>query len=253
MNWLLLRGLIREQAHWSRFAEIFREVMGPGHTVHMIDFAGVGTEFQRSSPGSIAGIRKDVRDRWLEAKLSAQGPWSVLAISLGGMVALDWASAHPDDFQNLVVVNSSAGNLSWPIERLRPKAVLGALTAGLEKSPVVRERNILLMTTRLRADLDELAQSWARVAELRPVKKTVALAQLKAALGFRAPSDLKPKVLVLSSECDEFTNPSCSRALSKHLSAPLSVHPTAGHDISLDDPVWVSEQIKGSRVLHLFE
>jgi pimeloyl-ACP methyl ester carboxylesterase len=253
MNWLLLRGLIREQAHWGRFSEIFREVMGPGHNQHMLDFAGVGTEFQRKCPGTIAGIRKDLRDRWLETKNQSQGPWSVLAISLGGMVTLDWAAAHPDDFKNLVIINSSAGNLSWPTQRLRPKAILGAAMAGLEKSPVVRERNILLMTTRLRADLDELSQSWARVAELRPVKKPVALAQLKAALGFKAPKNLKPKVLVLASECDEFTSSSCSRSLAQHLNAPLLMHATAGHDITLDDPVWVTEQIKASRVLHLFE
>ena len=44
---------------------------------------------------------------------------------------------------------------------------------------------------------------------------------------------------VLASNGDRLCSPIASRRLAARLGAPLHVHPTAGHDLPLDDPDWV--------------
>ena len=50
--------------------------------------------------------------------------------------------------------------------------------------------------------------------------------------------------LILSSECDALVHPKSSEELAKAWNVSHSVHPTAGHDLSLDDPMWVIQQIQ---------
>src|SRR4029450_12531869 len=77
-----------------------------GERVLCLDLPGFGTEHARRSPWSIAGIADDVRERFLVER-GGDG-WSVLGISLGGMVALDWCARHRGDFARCVTVNTSA-------------------------------------------------------------------------------------------------------------------------------------------------
>ena len=90
MRWLLLRGLTRERRHWARFPEVFERAM-PGARTIGVDLPGVGTEAGQLSPASVPEIVDHVRARWPR---SEGGPWSLLGISLGGMLAvmfyLDW-------------------------------------------------------------------------------------------------------------------------------------------------------------------
>ena len=86
-RWLLLRGLAREQRHNGRFAEVLADALGDA-TAHGIDFPGAGTEFARLSPASIRGIMEDIRARWLRLREEHPGEWSLLGISLGGMVTM---------------------------------------------------------------------------------------------------------------------------------------------------------------------
>ncbi|MCB0406521.1 MAG: hypothetical protein KDD51_17190, partial [Bdellovibrionales bacterium] len=53
---------------------------------------------------------------------------------------------------------------------------------------------------------------------------------------------LQPGLIVVS-EKDRLASPSCSRALAAHLHWPLVAHATAGHDLALEDPAWLSDQI----------
>ena len=58
MQWLLLRGLAREQAHWIDFPEIFEKIV-PDAKVHCLDLPGVGTERDRPSPLNVPAIVDD--------------------------------------------------------------------------------------------------------------------------------------------------------------------------------------------------
>lgn len=240
MNWLLLRGLTREKRHWGDFPQVFERLV-PGAKVFTIDLPGVGTELLRDSPTNLRGIVHDVRSRWSE--LSApKAPWGLLGFSLGGMVALDWAATYPEDFSRLVLMNTSAGDLSMPWDRIRPLMMPRLAGTGFIRESFARERWVLKMTTRLRTDIDRLAGEWAAIAGDPGRVKQAFVRQLVAATMFRSPPKVDMPLLVLTSAGDDFTNPSCSLKLAAKFEAPLKVHPAAGHDLALDDPSWAARE-----------
>lgn len=239
-DWLILRGLAREQGHWGEFPSALAATLGA--RVHTLDLPGAGDRRGTTCPPSIAGIVGDLRERW-RPLASAGTRWGLLGISLGGMVAMEWGARHPGDFGAVVLANTSARNTSAPWRRMRPTAVLRVLRALAESDPLTRERLVLAATTRLHPALPAVAERWAAIAALRPMRRANVLRQLLAAMRFSAPPTLVPPVLVLSGGADPLTHPSCPAALAKRFTAPLHVHPDAGHDLSLDAPGWMAATI----------
>ena len=242
MHWLLLRGLAREQRHWGEFPSVLRARLD-GDGVHCLDLPGTGTEHARQSPASIAAIAEDLRRRWLDLRATRPGPWGLVAASLGGMVAMSWCAAWPEDFSRLVLLNTSAGDLSPPWQRLDVRLLPKVLRTLFSADEQRRQRSILEMTTQLQPDLAALSRRWARVQGDAPVARTTVLRQLFAGMRFRVPARLGAEVLVLGSDGDRFVSPACPRKVASHLGARLEVHPTAGHDLPLDAPEWVAERI----------
>jgi pimeloyl-ACP methyl ester carboxylesterase len=77
------------------------------------------------------------------------------------------------------------------------------------------------------------------------VSRRNVIRQLVAAANYRgAAPTAKIPILVLTSTEDRLVDPACSRALAAHLGAPVREHPTAGHDLPLDDPDWVVDRIR---------
>jgi pimeloyl-ACP methyl ester carboxylesterase len=245
MHWLILRGLSREQRHWGEFPAALRAV-SDGAQVLLLDLPGAGTERHRASPTEISGIVRDLRARFLELR-SALGldgkPVGLLAVSLGGMVAMQWASDFPDDFAAVVLVNTSASDLSPPWRRMSPAVLWPAARALVTSNLVERERRILAFTTRLRADLPAIAAEYAGFALERPMERRNVLRQLYAAMRFRAPKRLGPPTLVVACGGDLLANPECGRLLADRFLAPLALHPRAGHDLALDDPEWLAAEV----------
>ncbi|MCM2277314.1 MAG: lysophospholipase, partial [Oligoflexia bacterium] len=171
--------------------------------------------------------------------------WGIIGISLGGMVAMDWCREHPSDFSRLILINASAGNLSFPFERIRPLMVTRGIPSLFSADPLARETRILRMTTRLKqAEIATLALDWAKLAQARPIRTRTVISQLLAAALFRAPRAFTIPVLIASSAADRFTSPRCSQSLAHRFGASLVTHPQAGHDLPLDDPDWLSQQVR---------
>ncbi|RYZ66242.1 MAG: alpha/beta hydrolase, partial [Proteobacteria bacterium] len=125
MNVLLLRGLIRSQFHWGHFAQHLRS-SNSDLNPFFLDFPGTGLEFRRTSPASIEGIRADIRARFKserEKGILPSGPWALVAMSMGGMVGIDWVNTHPEDFRKFVLINSSAKNVGGIQERFNLPAL----------------------------------------------------------------------------------------------------------------------------------
>ncbi len=243
MHWLFLRGLAREQRHWGEFPKTFERIVPTSHA-HCLDLPGAGTEITTKAPLVVRDVVADVRARWQQLKQQHPGPWGLLAISFGGMVAQEWAGLHPTDFARVVLINTSAANLSVPWKRLDYRQLPGVVSALLERDREKRERKILGMTTRGSADLDRIAHEWSSYQVDRPTPRATALRQLLAATRFRAPARIDTNVLILSGGGDPFTDPSCPERLSAHYGAPLRRHPTGGHDLSIDAPEWIAEQVR---------
>ncbi|MEW5849884.1 MAG: alpha/beta hydrolase [Myxococcota bacterium] len=242
-HWLFLRGLTREQRHWGTFPSTLMGAIPDGHA-HLLDLPGFGTEHHRPAPPTIEATTEDTRERWLRLRDAHPGPWHLVAISLGGMVAQQWVYAHPRDFQHVVLINTSASNVSTPWERMSLSALSDVARAVMTSDLRTREQIILRLTTRLQGDrASSLAEEWARYATEHPVSVRNAAVQLVAASTWRAPRALPVPTLVLTSQQDGLVSTVCSHKLAARYGAELRIHPEAGHDLPADAPEWVAQQI----------
>jgi pimeloyl-ACP methyl ester carboxylesterase len=243
-DWLLLRGLSREKRQWGRFPEVF-EARIPGARTHRLDLPGVGAARGRPAPATVEAMVEDLRARFRPLRQAAPpaGRWGLLGVSLGGMVTLAWLAAHPEDFAAGVVVNSSAGNLSLPQDRLRLENLPGLLRAARAQDPVARELELLRLTTARHGENRDIAAEWAAYLAERPLERRVLIRQLVAGMRFRAPMRVPAPVLVVSGARDRFVSPRCSDRLAARYGAPHERHPDAGHDLPLDEPEWLSDRL----------
>ncbi|MFP1684373.1 alpha/beta fold hydrolase [Alloalcanivorax sp. C16-1] len=242
-TWILLRGLVREQAHWNGFAERLAGALGTGHRVLPVDLPGNGVLHRQASPTRVAGMVARLRETLREQ--GVHGPVRLVALSLGGMVAVEWLRHHPEEIAAAALINSSAAPFSPFWRRLRPRNYGRIVFQGLlARDREARERMILELTTNhLSAEQRaRIAEGFATVNALRPVSAANTVRQLWAAARFRAPRTLPAgaPVLIVNGAGDRLVHPDCSRALARAWQCPLAVHPDGGHDLSLDAPDWLA-------------
>lgn len=238
MNWLLLRGLARESAHWGDWPDQLQQAR-PGDRFHTLDLPGTGAARHLRSPACITGIRQLAE----QAACDLPRPLGLIGLSLGGMVALDWALRQPDDCASLVLISSSSG-LSMPWRRLRPAQWPRLLRILTQTDSDAREQAILALTSN-RTTSREITRQWQAIQHERPVERLNVVRQLYAAACYRPP-DRQPKTptLVLASRGDRLAHWRCSRDLAESLGCPLEVHPSAGHDLPLDAPHWLIARLE---------
>lgn len=240
-TWVLLRGLAREARHWGGFgAQLQRELPGR-EVVVALDLPGNGALWRERSPLRVEAMVEAARREL--AHLPHRPPYVLVALSLGGMVALHWAGLERRKIQGCVLINSSLGGMSPFWHRLRPAAYPVLARILLARDAAEREARILGLTSNLPV-AEMTARLWARYAQEAPVHRANALRQLTAAARFRSRIGPPPvPTLLLASEQDRLVSCACSRALGNAWDAPLALHPTAGHDLPLDDPQWVVDRI----------
>ncbi len=242
-DWVLLRGLTREHRHWQGFPGILRKQLPESITV-LPDLPGTGRHNKETSPTSIREILEFIRAD-IGVHLFPQ-PIYILALSMGGMVAIEWARRYPNECAGVVLMNTSLNGLSPFKQRLRPQNYF-RLIHGLffSHSKYHTERMILELTSNLTDDRESVVDDWVTYAKENPVSKPNAIRQLIAAGRYRVPEE-KPDVpiLLLNSIEDRLVDPTCSQALADAWDLEIESHPAAGHDLTLDDGEWVCEQIK---------
>lgn len=245
MNYLLLRGLGRQAAHWGEFKTLLEE-QEFSEKVIALDLPGFGNQNTEDSPKTIKSITNYVRLNFLKEISSKDNSWTIIGFSLGGMVALDWVNRFPHDFKKVIVINTSAANLSLPLRRLRPEVFNHFLKIIKTRNTKQRETEILKMI----CNHDPMAhvEEWTHLAQKYPYKEINVIKQLAAALNFRAPKKLNLPGLVLSSTQDRMVHFSCSKKIAKRFNWPIQLHKTAGHDLTTDDPKWVITEIKQNYV-----
>ena len=240
--WILLRGLTRDSRHWDEFPRALGAALGAADVV-TLDLPGNGTLHGERSPASVDGMVDAYR-----AALCARGlapPYAVLALSLGAMVALAWATRFPQELSGLVLINTSTAATSRWHERLRWQSLPRLLAVALSRRPERQEQAILALTSRQPSvERDALLGPWTRWRCERPVTTANLVRQLWAAARFRAP-ERKPDVamLLLASLGDELVDPRCSQQLARRWNVELRLLPSAGHDLPLDAADWVIAQV----------
>jgi pimeloyl-ACP methyl ester carboxylesterase len=239
-TWIFLRGLTRSSAHWGHFVAEFEAAL-PAHVV-ALDLPGNGSLWQARSATDVAHMAA-----WCQYALQRrgiQGPVGVLAMSLGGMVAAQWALQQPQSVRELVLINTSMRPFNPFWQRLRPASVWSLVKLALtQAAPQAWEREILRLTTH-HARHDVL-RDWCDERAQRPVSGMNALRQLWAAARYRAPEQ-GPQVptLVLTAQHDRLVAAQCSIELAKRWGTALELHPSAGHDLTLDDGPWVAGAVR---------
>ena len=165
-------------------------------------------------------------------------------MSLGGMVAAQWVLQQPEVVRELVLINTSMRPFNPFWQRMRPTSFLVLLKLALTgATPQVWEREILRLTTN-HARHDVLPE-WREERVQRPVSGVNAMRQLLAAARYRA-LEQGPRVptLVLAGEHDRLVAAQCSKEIAKRWGTGLQLHPSAGHDLTLDDGPWVAAAVR---------
>lgn len=240
-TWILLRGLTRESRHWGDFPDILRQQLDDAG-VCLIDLPGNGRLNGQASPWRVPEMAENCRGQLRELGLAP--PYFLLAMSLGAMVAVAWADRHPEEIGGCVLINTSLRPFSPFHHRLGPRNYLPLLAMLLfRQDPSRRERTILRLTSS-QPERPETQAAWASYARQNPVSPGNALRQLLAAARYAAPpAKPAPPVLILGSAGDRLVNPACSRHLARSWNAAFAEHPTAGHDLPLDDGAWLAQQV----------
>lgn len=235
--WVLLRGLSREAQHWGDFPQ--RLQAHTGRAVHCIDLPGNGLAWRLTSPASVRGMALHVRHQLDD--LGVTEPVHVVGLSMGAMVAVDWASNWPAEVGSVVLINSSLRGFSAWHQRLRLSAVARLLALLLRPADDVRwESAIFDLTSRCPSARKATLAAWLVIRQAHPVTRLNALRQLLAAARYRAPAQAPAvPLLVVSGAGDQLVSPACSAAMARHWQAPLRIHPQAGHDLPLDAPDWL--------------
>lgn len=242
-NWLLLRGLARESSHWGDFTQQLQDAF-PNANISVIDLPGTGQYHLENSPNNIKSITQITREHAYEKGLIEQ-PLTILAVSLGGMVAWEWMRSFPNDINGACIINTSFSNLSPFYQRLRWQCYPQFLALLTQKNLKSREKSILQLVSNNREHDEPISHVWADIQNQRPISLKNSFKQIVAAATY-TPDHHKPfqPVLLLNSLQDRLVSAHCSASIQQHYQLPLRQHPWAGHDLTLDDPAWVNEQLK---------
>jgi pimeloyl-ACP methyl ester carboxylesterase len=233
-TWIFIRGLTRSSAHWGDFIAEFERAM-PARVI-ALDLPGNGSLCSQLSPASVAEMAEACRVQWLS--MGEGGSVNILALSLGAMVATQWANQWPDEVQRLVLVSTSMRPLNPFWQRMRPTALWALLWTLAGASAIKLEQTILRVTAN--HPRYDVLLAWCVERTRNPVSTRNGLRQLWAAARYRVPN--KPplaRTLVLAGEMDRLVSVECTRALMQHWGCEGALHPTAGHDLTLDDGPWV--------------
>jgi pimeloyl-ACP methyl ester carboxylesterase len=242
-RWILLRGLAREARHWGDFPTLLMAGIADAQAI-AVDLPGNGQLFRMKSPVRIEAMVEHLRADLRQQQIAP--PYHLLALSLGGMVAVAWAQTYPDEIAVLVLINTSLKPLNPWRRRLRPgsyASLLRIVQAGANAP--LRERLILDLTSNFAREKSAVLPQWNAWRNECPVSTGNALRQIAAAMLYHAPAATpQPPALMLASNADRLVDVRCTVQLAERWGAKLALHPSAGHDLPLDDGAWVVTQVR---------
>ncbi len=238
-----MRGLVRERGHWGSYLEQLQAEL-PEHKIIAPNIPGTGDLYKLPSETSIEATFEYVR-KSIKEQIPEDTKVDLVAISLGGMVATAWIQKYPEDFNRIVLMNTSYRGLTPFYKRMAASTFLKLLKTRFVKSNQEREEMIYSIVSNSEPD-EALISHWVELANKHPVSTPNAIKQLSAASVYKPDLNKKPDlpILLLAGEKDKLCWVGCSHAISKHWGFPLKIHPQAGHEIHHDATEWVFDHIK---------
>jgi len=211
----------------------------PDALIETPDLPGAGDLHKEVSPTSLEHYIP-----LLEQQLSqSDDKMVIVGLSLGGMLALTWASLQPDRIEHVVTINSSS-RLSPFYHRLQVWKAWRYPGAIFRKPVSWKEGAIYRLTCNRRPVDEETVREWVDIQTQRPVSIFNQIRQIRAALFFHPPKKSEiPSVSVIYSKADRLVHPNCSEKLAQFYETVSYTHDWGGHDLSQDDPQWVASAI----------
>ncbi len=240
-KWILIRGLMRSRFHWKTFPDQLKTKLQLS-SVQAVELVGNGFLFDKDTPGSIDGAIAQIR-----AQITYDGAdsFALVGVSLGGMLATRWAQLFPNEISHLVLINSSS-KLTPFTQRLLPLNYPGIIKHLLLSDPAASEEFILRQTSNVENIWKPHLSENIEFLKSHPMKTLNFIRQLKLAGQTDFTEVPKATKLVLASKADRLVSFKCSERISQVWGCKIQYHETAGHDLPLDDPDWVIENIKNT-------
>jgi pimeloyl-ACP methyl ester carboxylesterase len=242
-----LRGLIRGNFHWNEFPDFLKQIAPDIHFLPL-EMAGNGarvTEVSHTDPICAVEDFRNEFSKWKRTHPEFQSaPVTVLAFSLGGMVALKWAELYPDEIDQLIVVNSSLKQYSPFYKRLLPQNYFDIFKNLGFGSLVQQEEVTLALSSNDPSLIKKYLPKYVEFAAQNRVRHSNFLRQLMMASRLRMTKPLSIKPIFICSRKDRMVSSTCSEVLAEKFNGPIHFNESAGHDISFDQPAWLAEKIK---------
>ena len=236
-HFVLLRGLWREARHWGKFTGQLQQQF-PAALISTPDIPGNGMRHHETSPDTIAAMTNALRQQ-----INSNHPIRLIALSMGGMMAIDWMTRYPTEIEAAVLINTSARPLSPFYHRLRWTAY-AHVPRLLFHSRAEREADILRLTSNRHQHDKKLLESWQQWQRQNPVAPASARNQFLAALKFSVTTKPQQPLLIVTSRADQLVDYRCSQKLTQTWNTDYVEHESAGHDLPLDEPEWLAQNIR---------
>lgn len=236
-TFVLIRGLMRESRHWGIFPKLLQQQF-PDATILTPDIPGNGRLCQQTTPSSIQCITEQLRQQ-----INVDESIVLIGISMGGMIAIDWMTRFPFEIKSAVLINTSARPLSAFYQRLRWQ-IYPDIVSMFWLTRSAQEKKILELTSNYYRDNISLLNKWCSWQQQYPVSAKNAGNQLLTAARFSIQHKPWQPLLVVTSVADRLVDYRCSLTLHQHWNTAYAQHTSAGHDLALDEPDWLTKQIR---------
>jgi len=241
----LLIGLTKESSHWDDdFVAQIKQLLNPQEII-AFDLPGAGSLLHEKSPITINETVKRCRLHYKNLFDNSDYDNLLVSISLGGIVAIEWLRLFPQDFQRLVIINSSFRGLSPLLKRLQPKALNAFRNIFKSKTVEEREHRIIKLCSNNEKIYNNLYDKWVSIANERPMSKPNMLRQTVAAARYKFKKCPKIPAYVIASKHDRLAHYSCSQKIHKKIGGQfhLMEDKSVGHGVHMDAPVELANLI----------
>ena len=240
----LIRGIGRESGHWG--PEFLNRIQqqNPSTHIHFLDLPGSGIFHKQPALISIPKMAEFLEENYGVQTQNTSGTHILLATSLAGNVALEWSRRYPNNFSGLVLVGTSLKKVCDKKDRVQPDAKKGFVDIFLSNDLRTRERKFLAINSNVHQENDSLLQAWMDIQYRHPVKRSALMKQTLAGMLYQPPQNAPMvPILIVGSEGDKIVKPECICAVQKHLGASLKMHPSSGHGVPIDAPIWLADKV----------
>jgi pimeloyl-ACP methyl ester carboxylesterase len=231
----LINGLAQNARHWN--PHLLDALCGRDWVddVTTMDLPGAGVMSGYRSPTRIPEYVSLMR-QFYHRELATDGPRMLVALSLGGMVAGEWCAQYPNDFQKLVLINTSFGQLAASHKRLQPAAWITFAKVFFGRNRLAREQRTLDLVSNHPDRRQAILHHWVEARRAHPMTQANAIRQLYAAKSYTAPSRLPADTVVVCSRHDRLCHYTASERIAEHYRVKLVVDPTPtiGHAFHVD-------------------